>query len=259
MPELPDVEVFRQYIDATALHQPIRDARVHDADQIMECSASKLKRRLGGNALEGTRRHGKHLGVRLNADGWLLLHFGMTGYLDYADGEEVPPEHTRLVLRFDNGFRLAYVNQRKLGRISLADDFDEFIAEQELGPDALAMKRKAFQELLSDGRGTLKARLMNRSLIAGLGNVYTDEVFFQAGVYPGTHLENVTPEVAGDLWRTMRHVLRTAIKRRAQPEQMPRTWLTPHRGEERCPRCDGPLKQAKMGSRTSQYCPACQS
>jgi formamidopyrimidine-DNA glycosylase len=259
MPELPDVEVFRQYIDATALHQPIRDARLHDADQVMECAVSKLKRRLAGNSLEKTRRHGKHLGVRLNSDDWLLLHFGMTGYLDDAKCEQAPPEHTRLVLRFDNGFRLAYVNQRKLGRIRLADDFDEFIAEQELGPDTLEMNREAFQELLSDGHGTLKARLMNQGLIAGLGNVYTDELFFQAGVYPGTHLEDITPETAGDLWRTMRHVLRTATKRRAQPERMPRTWLTPHRGEEECPRCHGPLEQAKMGGRTSRYCPACQS
>jgi formamidopyrimidine-DNA glycosylase len=259
MPELPDVEVFRMYVDTTALHKKIRRAKLTDTGLLAGSSSAKLKRRLKGAAFQATRRHGKHLGVHLDTDAWLMLHFGMTGGLDYAKADSDLPEHSRLVLGFDNGFRLVYVNQRKLGRIRLADDFDAFIAEEALGPDALEIGREPFVELLSDGRGTLKARLMNQSLIAGLGNVYTDEILFQAEIDPGTSVADVTPDAAADLWRTMRRVLRTAIDRRARPEQFPESWLTPHRGEEQCPRCRGALKQAKISGRTSRYCPACQS
>jgi formamidopyrimidine-DNA glycosylase len=259
MPELPDVEVFRMYVDTTALHKKIRRVKLTDTGLLAGSSSAELKRRLKGAAFQATRRHGKHLGVHLDTDAWLMLHFGMTGQLDYAKINDDPPQHTRMALHFDNDYRLAYINQRKLGRIRLADDFDAFIAEQELGPDALQIERKPFLELLSDGRGTLKARLMNQNLIAGLGNVYTDEILFQAGIDPGTSMADVTPDVAADLWRTMRRVLRNAIDRHADPEEFPDSWLTPHRGEEKCPRCAGSLKQAKISGRTSQYCPACQS
>jgi formamidopyrimidine-DNA glycosylase len=258
VPELPDVETFRGYIDATALHKHIRRVGPLDASVVANCSTSKLKRHLSGTTLDQTRRHGKHLGVHLDSGEWLMLHFGMTGYPEYAESDRDTPEHSRLVLHFDNGFRLAYVNQRKLGRVRLADDFDAFVADQDLGPDALEIERDAFEELLSDGRGTLKTRLMNQSLIAGLGNVYTDEILFQAGVHPGTPLTKLRRDQAGEIWRTMRHVLRTAIDRQADADRYPDSWLTPHRGEDRCPRCHGPLKQVKIGGRTSRYCPSCQ-
>lgn len=259
MPELPDVEVFRGYIDATALHQSIRRVEVHDTDVLADCSGAKLKRHLSGTAFETTRRHGKHLGVQLDSGEWLLLHFGMTGDLEYAKGDGDPPAHSRVVLQFTNGHRLAYINPRKLGRVRLADDFDAFVSEQDLGPDVLAIERDAFADLLSSGRGMLKSRLMNQQLLAGMGNVYTDEVFFQAGIDPETRTEEVTSESAAELWRTMRRVLRTAIDRGARPERFPESWLTPHREGEQCPRCRGRLETTKIGGRTTHYCPACQS
>lgn len=258
MPELPDVEVFRQYIDATALHKTIQRVDVYDADRVMQCSVPQLKRRLTGRRFDATQRHGKHLGVRVDTGSWLMLHFGMTGELDYAKVDTDTPPHTRLCLRLANGYRLAYINQRKLGKIDLADDFGAFIDSQGLGPDALGIPRDVFTDLLVDGRGTLKARLMNQDRIAGLGNVYTDEVFFQARMHPGTPVSKVTSEQAAALWRTMRRVCRTAIKHRAEPGSFPDSWLTRHRDEDACPRCGGALKQKSIAGRTSRLCPACQ-
>ena len=132
MPELPDVEILRRYVDATALHKRIRCVTLTTGSLLVNCSPARLTRRLNGASLEGTRRQGKHLGVRLDSGAWLMLHFGMTGYLDYARADGDLPKHSRLVLRFDNGFRLAYVNQRKLGKIRLAEDFDAFVADEGL-------------------------------------------------------------------------------------------------------------------------------
>jgi formamidopyrimidine-DNA glycosylase len=258
MPVLPDVEVFRRYIDVTALHKPIRGVEVFDADYVTDSSVSSLKRCLTGAAFDSTRRHGKHLGIALDSGHWLLLHFGMTGYPNYARIDRDPPRHSRLVVRFRNGFRLAYVNQRKLGRIRLAGDFNAFVAEWSLGPDALEIDRADFTELLLTGRGTIKARLMNQSQIAGLGNVYKDEILFQAGIHPAAQAKDVPAESVSDLWRTMRRVLRTAIDRRVQADQFPDSWLTPHREGEQCPRCRATLERDTISGRASRFCPACQ-
>lgn len=258
MPELPDVESFRNYLDATALHKRVSDVDVRESDILTGVGRRSLERALTGAEFETTRRHGKYLGVGIDNGHWLIMHFGMTGYLDYAKTNGDPPDHTRITFGFSNGYRLAYVNQRKLGHVRLVEDFDAFIAEQDLGPDAIAIGRVDFTGLLSGGKGTLKTRLMNQSVIAGLGNVYTDEIFFQTGVHPGMAIDDVTPKIAAELWRTMRRVLRTAIDRRGDPQDLPDSWLTRHRDDEQCPRCKRPLAQARIGGRTSRLCPQCQ-
>ncbi len=258
MPELPDVETFRSYIDATALHKRVERATDVDTDLLVGTAAASLKRRLSDATLERTQRHGKYLGLQLDAGAWLVLHFGMTGYPEYAKRNGDPPQHTRLLLQFDNGYHLAYVNQRKLGQVRIVADFAQFVADEKLGPDALAIEQDAFVDLLADGRGTLKTRLMNQNLIAGLGNVYVDEICFQAQLHPGVGVADLGDDDATELWRTMRHVLRSAVKRRANPEEFPDGWLTRHRGEAECPRCGGPLEQTRIGGRTTHYCPQCQ-
>lgn len=149
MPELPDVEVFRQYVDATSLHQTIEAVAI-DAPRMLKHTATKTVRSwLGGADLAATRRHGKHLLVKTSRGPWLVLHFGMTGRLDETD-------------------------------------------------------------------------------LAGLH-------------------------------RAVRHVLRLAIERRADPEQVPGSWLLPHRSpDESCPRCSGHIERATIGGRSAYYCPRCQ-
>lgn len=108
MPELPDVEYFKKYIDVTSLHQVIDGVDV-DRDVILgNDSRHSLHERLLGRSPESTRRYGKHLFAQLSGGGWLVLHFGMTGELDDSGAPEVPP-HTRLCLHFDNGARQAAI------------------------------------------------------------------------------------------------------------------------------------------------------
>ena len=124
--------------------------------------------------------------MRLARDGWLTLHFGMTGDLRYLEpgGDDV--RYDRVRLDFGNG-RLAYVNRRMLGRVGLADDADAFIAAEELGPDALdpAFDLAALAAAL-DGRRDVKTVLMDQSVVAGIGNIYADEILFQARLHPKT-------------------------------------------------------------------------
>ncbi|MCO6437571.1 MAG: formamidopyrimidine-DNA glycosylase [Phycisphaerae bacterium] len=258
MPELPDVAVFGQYINATALHRNIVRATASDARVVMGDSLKALQRKLKADALDSTARHGKYLGVRLASGRCLVLHFGMTGNIKYLKVNGDPPKYSKLVLQFEDHYQLAYINKRRLGRIQLVEDWDAFLGGASLGPDALQIKKSDFIQLLTVGKGSVKTRLMNQNVLAGLGNVYTDETLFQSGIHPATHVSRITRARASDIWRTMRHVLRTAIDRKADPNSLPDSWLTPQRGENQCPCCKGKLRRTKVSGRTSVFCPHCQ-
>src|SRR5437879_1358635 len=115
MPELPEVETFKRYLDSTSLHQRITSVDVRDAYVLKRVSARQLGCRLKGRRLENTHRHGKHLFVRAGDGLWLRLHFGMTGLLEYLDHEEVAPKTARVIFRFADNCGLAFDDQRKFG------------------------------------------------------------------------------------------------------------------------------------------------
>ena len=142
--------------------------------------------KLTGNRFEASRRHGKHLLVRLRSDGWLTLHFGMTGSLVYFRRTSDDPPYDRVRFDFEGGRHLAYVNRRMLGRVGLADDADEFIRAEELGRDALdpAFDLEAFNRAIEGRRRDIKSVLMDQTLMAGIGNIYADEILFQARLHP---------------------------------------------------------------------------
>ena len=119
---------------------------------------------------------------------------------------------------------------------------------------------EAFRKILSGSRASIKGALMNQSLIAGLGNVYTDEILFQAGIHPKTKANELEEGDVKRLYRKMRkEVLPTVIDRRADPARFPEEYLTPCRKKgANCPRCGSELKQIKVSGRTAYLCPECQ-
>ncbi|MDX1624214.1 MAG: DNA-formamidopyrimidine glycosylase family protein [Gemmatimonadota bacterium] len=254
MPELPDVEVFKEYLDATSLHQRIEVAHVLYEDLLRDVSASTVRRRLKGSELASSRRHGKHLFAEIGDDGWLRLHFGMTGELEYyEDGER--PDHAALVLDFPDDNHLAFLNTRRFGEIGLVDDVDAFVEERGLGPDALSdgFDRDDFREALSGRSGTVKSALMNQSRMAGIGNVYADEALFHAGIHPKASPKDLGEETIGELYRTARRVMRRAIE--ARVEQFPDDFLIPRREEgAECPVCGGEIEKIEVSGRPTYFC-----
>jgi formamidopyrimidine-DNA glycosylase len=256
MPELPDVEVFRQYLDATSLHQEIEEVDVRSR-QVLETSARRLRRGLKGHRFESTRRHGKNLFAGLDDGKWLLLHFGMTGGLAYFKHEEDDPEYDRLLLTFTNGYHLAYVSQRKLGELAVINSVDEFVRQKGLGPDALNDLDLATFKGLAAGRHTMaKSFLMDQQTLAGIGNVYSDEILFQAGIHPRTKIDQLDEGALERVYGKMQEVLRTAIDCRAKPDEFPGDYLTPHRHPDgRCPLSGEPVERVKVSGRSAYYCP----
>ncbi len=267
MPELPDVEVYRRYLNATALHQPIERTHVEDARLLVGTTPQGLGRALKGRSFESSCRHGKYLFAALDRGGWLVLHFGMTGRLAYFRNPEHEPDYTRCTVTFRNEFRLAYVARRKLGHITLADSPGSFVRERNLGPDALSLSARDLCHLASGRRGYAKSWLMDQHAMAGIGNVYSDEILFQAAIHPRCPVPDLDEQALERLHRALRHVLETAIEAKADPGRMPRHFLLPHRHTGgRCPHCGRLVTHLQAAGRRppatgrrAWYCPACQS
>jgi formamidopyrimidine-DNA glycosylase len=259
MPELPDVETFKQYLDATSLHQRISGVDVRNAYVLEGVSGRELARQLKGHCFESSRRHGKHLFVCVDEDLWLRLHFGMTGSLQYFKHAEQAPPHTRALFVFANNYRLAFDDQRMFGEIALIKRVDEFLKKRGLGPDALDIDLAEFKQVLAKYRGAVKSILMNQKLIAGIGNIYVDEILFRARIHPATHVSSLKDKRVAKLFRAMRYILAKAIEAKAEVDLMPKSWLLPHRGKGgKCPRCGRELKSSTIGGRTAWFCSHCQ-
>ena len=184
MPELPDVEIFKRYLDATALDQKITRVSVQNRTVLRHISPQAIARKLKGRKLESSLRHGKFLFGQLDKNGSVIFHFGMTGFLKYFKHESEAPEHTRVRMDFSNGPFLAYVCPRMFGEVDYTTDVNKYINERGLGPDALALTSKEFKDRFAGKKNSIKSALMDQKLLAGIGNVYSDEILFQARVHP---------------------------------------------------------------------------
>ncbi len=258
MPELPDVEVFRQYIEKTSLDKRIIDVIIKD-ERIMQADPEIFVRTVTGNIFHSTHRHGKHLFVGLDTS-WMYMHFGMSGQPKYFNTMEEEPEHNRLLFTFENGYFLAYDCQRRLGKVDLIEDVDGFITKKNLGPDALAIDESTFLDHIKGKRGYIKSALMNQKLIAGIGNIFSDEILFQARLYPKTKVRHLDVDELKEIYTIMKDVLKTGIKCEAEEEEFPDDYIIPHR-EKRgiCPICGANLGKIKVSGRSSYFCPEHQS
>ncbi len=259
MPELPEVTGFKRYLDTNALRHTITKVTVTDKRILEEVTPQQLARTLTGKALVESLRYGKYLFARLPDDGWLLLHFGMSGRLSYY--KNTPPPYAKVILDFDNGYHLAYSNMRMIGKVGLVATPQEYIEKQRLGPDALAesLTSKRFVELLRSRSGPIKAKLMDQSLLAGVGNEYSDEILFQAKLHPMTDVTKLNEKELAAIYRIMRRVLRIAAQKGGDVSKYPRGWIMPFRSKgEPCPVCGGTIAQLKLGTRSGYFCPSCQ-
>jgi formamidopyrimidine-DNA glycosylase len=259
MPELPEVETFKRYLDSTSLNQRITNVDVRDAYVLKRLSARQLARRLKGRRFENSHRHGKHLFVRAGDELWLRLHFGMTGWLQYLKRDEETPKTARVLFRFADNRRLAFDDQRKFGEVELIKNVDEFLQTRGLGADALDISLSQFKAILGKHRGAVKAILLNQRLIAGIGNLYADEILFRARLHPATEATTLSDKDLMRLFRATRYVLEKAISLKTDFNRLPKSWLLTHRGRRgRCPRCGRALKSATIGGRTAWFCVHCQ-
>ena len=257
MPELPDVDGFRRVLAEHAAGREVSATVVHDREMLRNRSPQGLGRTLKGRRFREPERRGKWLLAPIG-DVVLLMHFGMTGLLAWEKSDTERHPHDRIVFRCRGG-ELRYRNMRRFGGVWVARDEEEAAAVTgRLGPDAVGLSRKAFQELLERRRGGIKSALLDQRLIAGLGNLLVDEILWTARVHPEKQVRSLDRKRRNALFDALRSTLRQSIPTGRVPRR--RGWLTGVRDDRdaRCPRCNTRLRRTTVAGRPTRWCQRCQ-
>lgn len=257
MPELPEIALYKKYVDSTSLHQKITEVNFPETG-LLQNPEKEFKNALKGNTFEESKQLGKYLFLKIEENSWLVFHFGMTGKLEYFTNQE-PPKYSKMIISFDNDYRLAFVCRRKLGKVYLTNGIEDFTKEKSLGKDALEMKKEEFEKILQEKKGSIKGALTDQHVISGIGNVYADEILYQCEIHPKTKTEKLSEKERAAIYSKMRTVLKTAINNDGRRSELPDTYLTPHRkGGADCPKCTGKVEMIKVSGRNTYFCPQCQ-
>lgn len=266
MPELPEVEIRRLYLEATSLQQPIDSITVEDK-KLITTEFDTLQSALTGRRFTGTRRVGKNLFVYTDDPGVIVrMHFGMTGDLEYYHNSVDRPKHARIVFYFTNGFNLGFICPRKFERVGLVNNVDEFLRLKKIAPDALSIDADTLRAKLKKRRSPIKPVLLDQATTAGLGNWIVDEVLFQAKIHPSAISAELTDQQAQAIHEAIQFVLKTAIAKEAVYKDFPTSFLIHVRSwddspyddveaHKRCPRCGTDIDRIDVGGRTTFYCP----
>jgi formamidopyrimidine-DNA glycosylase len=256
VPEVLEVESYRRVADRLVGATVVRGwSDAFAAKKLL--SPSQWARSVKGLTITGTDRRGKLL--LLETDGVRLgLRFGMTGVLlvDSASGIDglfygphtYRAQWVRAGLEFGDGRRMLLHDPRRLARVEVDPDLSE------LGPDALTLSASQWARVVTISRGegpAIKARLLDQSVVAGVGNLLGDEILFRAGIDPRTPTGRLTDAQRSTLYRAFTQTMRTLARRGGS-----------HRGDHMvarfpgalCPRDGGPMLINIIGGRTSYWC-----
>jgi formamidopyrimidine-DNA glycosylase len=268
MPELPEVETYRRYFEATSLHQPIEFIDVEDR-KLLTTDYATLTETLIGQSFVSTKRVGKNLFVVTNQGNTVHFHFGMTGDLEYYHSSLDRPRHARIVFDFRSGFHLGFICPRKFERIGLVESAEAYLKKKKIAPDALAITSEELSRTIRSRKSFIKPVLLDQSTVAGMGNWIVDEVLFQAKIHPERWSHTLTEEEIEAIFKAMRYVLETAIEHEANYGRFPdsflihaRQWDTsPYEEADRhllCPCGKTEIAQIRVGGRATYLCPICQ-
>ncbi|MEA2066727.1 MAG: DNA-formamidopyrimidine glycosylase family protein [Thermotogota bacterium] len=254
MPELPDVELIKRRCEEKIINKKIVSVYRRDT-KVVKPDEKVLSKSLVGHSFRKILRHGKYMFVRLGKETNLLMHFGITGDVVFYSSNSEEPKHTSLRIDFEDDSSFSYICVRRLGKVKLLSDINDYISEQSLGKDALEYNKKEFTDFLKNKRGSIKSALMDQNNIAGIGNIYSDEIMYQAGIYPGKRISDLNEKNIIKIYSAMKTVLQTAIDSGAEPDKMPDNYLIRRRKEgEHCGICDGKIAKKKISGRTSYFC-----
>lgn len=182
----------------------------------------------------------------------------MTGTLKYFLDKEDEPEYTILLLKFEDGYYVAYECVRKLGTINILESIKNYVEEKKLGPDALELDFESFKQIIHKRRSMAKSFFMNQHIVSGVGNIYSDEILFQSKIHPRTKVNNLEDDKIEELYNTMQEVLKKSLDY-TKDGNYPSEFLVTHRSEDdNCPICGKPIKKIKVSSRSAYFCSKCQ-
>ncbi|MEL6833259.1 MAG: DNA-formamidopyrimidine glycosylase family protein [Bacteroidota bacterium] len=255
MPELPEVHTFQQYFDAAALQQQIMQVEVHDDKIIRNSDGVTFADKLAGRTFTGSLRRGKYLFGDLDNGHSVLLHFGMTGDLKLYQEPEEKPRFERFAFVFNDGNRLGFDDARKFARILYLEDRDAYIEEKGLGPDALEITEETFLTAMGKRKTTIKGFLLNQAMVAGVGNLYADEICYRTRVHPASPVIKIPKKKRIEVYNKMIEVLHKAVEQAPYYKEYPENWFWEEWRHEDHLAPDGKsrVKSDKVAGRTTYW------
>lgn len=271
MPELPEVETFRRFLlqgesgAPSILGKQIQNAELLWEGTLAEPGPEEFLSLIQGQYVTGVGRRGKYLLIILS-QGTLIIHLRMSGELIVEEKTNPVGKHYRLILNFQDRYRLAFNNIRKFGRAWLTADPDKILGN--LGPEPLAedFTPETLHQLLTSRSRQLKYFLLDQKMVAGMGNIYTDETLHRAGLHPARKSDSISRGESRRLWKSMREVLEEGIQNHGSSIDWMyqggdyQKYLSVYNLEGKpCKRCEMPIKRIKIAQRSTYYCPGCQA
>lgn len=255
MPELPEVETYKIYIDNTCLNQKIVSIDCRD-DRLLKKPKSDFDYFLSNQEFTETKRIGKYLFLETNGGKVLVMHFGMTGRPNYYYSEEERPKFGHIQLTFENRYHFAFENKRKFGWWDLTDSIEEFKVAHGLSDDARELSFEDFKTSLSSKKTDIKKIIMDQSVAAGVGNWMADEILYQSKIHPKQRVEHMSKTDIENVFKAMQNVIEIAIENDAHHANFPAYFLIHNRKEnEICFHTGCKIEKIKVGGRTTYFSP----
>ena len=289
MPELPEVETVRRGLKELIAGRTIKTAKEIDSPKSFPNSPSEVKEFLIGAKIVAVRRRAKVLLIDLSSDYTLVIHLKMTGQLVFRDEGvafgaghpndsligDLPDRSTRVEIIFTDGSRLFFNDQRKFGWMKLFPslevpniDFMKKVGPEPLEDDFTA--KMLFERLQRRKNTTIKAAILDQTVLAGVGNIYADEGLWGAKIHPATRVKDVSKNQIYELWREIREVMTLAIEKGGSTD---RNYVDAEgkrgsymdfarafrRDGQPCPRHpDVLIEKIRVAGRGTHICPVCQ-
>lgn len=249
MPELPEVETIKRQLSRKIIGKKLEG----------------LPAGRQGKKIVGLRRRAKILIIDFSDDTSLVLHLKLTGQLIY---NKEPSRFTRKVFNFDDGSKLIFNDARKFGWWKLVKNTKKI--EESFGPEALDVDPQTFKNLLKKRpNAKIKPLLMDQKFIAGIGNIYSDEILFASLVHPLRQAKTLEENEIKLIYQNIKKILEEAIKYKGSSVQYyldacgqkgdyARRHKVYQKDGQKCPRCSAIIKRLKLGGRSAHFCPSCQ-
>jgi formamidopyrimidine-DNA glycosylase len=279
--ELPEVEVMRRDLEKDVVGRRIKDAEVKSSKNAMRVIRRHKTRKeftshLTGHKITKVERRGKYLLLALDGGDVLVVHFGMSGRFMRGTGRVAVEPHTHVVLTFQQGGDLRFIDPRTFGElfVTTTDELGKVKELQHLAIDPLdqVFTWPTFQYLLAQRGAKMKPLMMDQKFISGLGNIYSDEVLFHAGIRFDRLSDTLSSQEVRRLYRAIQEILQDAIKLRGttledeayvdlfgKPGEYQNELKVYGREGLPCRRCRTPIQSVKIAQRSAYFCPQCQS
>ncbi|ADU29120.1 Fpg/Nei family DNA glycosylase [Evansella cellulosilytica] len=263
MPELPEMENYRLLLNERIAGQKVTGVEV-TREKTINVPVQSFLKEVNGTIIEHIDRRAKHLIFKLSNGKRLVLHLMLGGVLFLGNGEN-DPDRTRQVTLTIGKIELFFIGLR-LGYLHLVTQEEMEEQFKDLGPEPLQITIDAFNELIKKRKGMLKTTLVNQKFISGIGNLYSDEICYEARLLPERKMNELSTQEVLDLFQSIQHVLRRGISQGGYMDPLfngdaqtgnYHAFVYDREGEA-CSRCQTHIVREEISSRKCFYCPNCQ-